>query len=120
MTEPTRQSETEILQRAIDRWGVRLQSNQCIQEMAELIVAITKLQQLYDAPHTEQIAARDNLIEEIADVEIMIDQMKLMYGEQDIRKQRDYKLQRLVNRLDALQDEENKLFECVRDKWEVW
>lgn len=44
-------------------------------------------------------AALANVIEEIADVEIMIDQLKIMYGEKAVEAVRGEKLERLEGRL---------------------
>jgi len=94
--------ERGIMQRAIDRYGVQAQSDQCVQECAELTQAIMKIRQLSIASHTEQVAALENIIEEIADVGIMIDQMRMIYGAADVDAARERKLVRLAQRLDAL------------------
>lgn len=98
MTELT---DRDILNQAIVYYGVQAQMSQTIQEMAELIQAITKFQSADYLPHEKQVAVRDNLIEEIADVEIMIDQMKIMFGELDVSQLREYKLERLLERMNA-------------------
>ena len=66
----------EILQWAHGKYGLLAQSDMCIEEMAELTQAILKWRR-----HWGDVAVFNNLIEEIVDVEIMITQMKMMYGE---------------------------------------
>lgn len=57
---------------ALEKWGRESQLNMCIEECAELIQAIQKIRR---NPNTENIR---NLCEEIADVEIMIEQMRMI------------------------------------------
>lgn len=56
----------EILQ----HYGIMAQRRQLVEECAELIQAVCKLERRLDA------AALYNFIEELADVEIMVEQMK--------------------------------------------
>ena len=68
-----------------ERYGYEPQSRQCIEEMAELTQAINKLwrKQNFGGNSREIAEAQENLLEEIADVLIMIWQMKelLVFGE---------------------------------------
>lgn len=57
-----------------DHYGYELQSNQLIEEMAELTQAISK----YRRDNSK--ANFDNIIEEIADVEVMLHQIKHLLG----------------------------------------
>lgn len=90
----------EILERAIGTYGYHAQVNMCLEEMAELAKALLKMQRS-DGDVMEKM---DNIREEIADVQIMIDQMKLIYGEEPVGKSERLKLARLEERLDAHQD----------------
>ena len=58
----------EILKAAINYYGAEHQENMCIEECAELIQAINKKRR--GKPH--------NIPEEIADVEITLEQLKLI------------------------------------------
>ena len=59
-------TDNEILEAAINKYGAFAQENMCIEECAELIQAINKKHR--GLPH--------NIAEEIADVEIVLAQLK--------------------------------------------
>lgn len=85
----------EILERAIHTYGQHVQVDMCLEEMAELAKALLKMRR-----SGGDIADKlDNIREEIADVQIMIDQMKMIYGEELIKKIERLKLARLEKRL---------------------
>lgn len=81
----------EILRAAVDTYGKDAQTDMMIEEMSELTKALLKHRR-YGTSETF-----DNVLEEMADVEIMLDQMKLIYGDHPIV--RDSKIQRLASRL---------------------
>ncbi|MCD8356273.1 MAG: hypothetical protein LUE11_06850 [Clostridia bacterium] len=91
--------EENIMQRAIDTYGVQAQCDVAIEEMAELTKALLKIRRADD--HTAQMAALDNIIEEIADVSIMVDQLKIMWGPKYVEEARYQKLRRLDGRLNG-------------------
>lgn len=62
----------EVLRLAIKTYGGDKQAQMCIEEMAELTQAICKWKR-------NGFVVTDNLIEEIADVEIMIKQMRIQF-----------------------------------------
>lgn len=87
-------NETIILQKAINRWGEDAQTKMVLEEMSELQKEICKRWRGKD--NTSEIA------EEIADVAIMLDQLKLMLGiRDDVSLFREKKLCRLAQRLEA-------------------
>lgn len=65
--------DERIMRQAIETYGVQAQCDVAIEEMAELTKAIVKIRRVADDYGKTQ-AALDNLMEEIADVDIMIDQ----------------------------------------------
>jgi NTP pyrophosphatase (non-canonical NTP hydrolase) len=67
-------------------WSSRLTQEEC----AELIKAINKL---WRFPLNEDVKL--NVIEEIADVEIMLEQMRLIFGDESIDEVKVAKTQRL-------------------------
>jgi NTP pyrophosphatase (non-canonical NTP hydrolase) len=67
----------------------------CIEEMSELTKALLKLRRASTQPEMQK--CRENIREEIADVQIMIDQMRMVYG--DTAEQETYKIQRLRKRM---------------------
>lgn len=90
--------DERIMRQAIETYGVQAQCDVAIEEMAELTKAIVKIRRVADDYGKTQ-AALDNLLEEIADVDIMIDQMKIMWGPKQVEEHRKKKLERLDRRL---------------------
>ena len=88
-----------IMRKAIDTYGVEAQCDVAVEEMAELTKAIVKIRRVADDYEKTQ-AALDNLLEEIADVDIMIDQLKIMWGPKQVEEYRRKKLARLDRRLE--------------------
>ena len=90
--------DERIMRQAIETYGVQSQCDVAIEEMAELTKAIVKIRRVADDYGKTQ-AALDNLLEEIADVDIMIDQLKIMCGPKQVEEYRKKKLERLERRL---------------------
>ncbi len=83
--------ELRVFKNAVTQWGVDAQLNQAIEECAELIQAINKFRRIND---------RDNLLEEIADVEIMIGQLKIILNDSaSIGNIVDSKINKLIRKL---------------------
>lgn len=86
-----------------ERYGYEPQSRQCIEEMAELTQAINKLwrKQNFGGSSKEIAEAHDNLQEEIADVLIMIWQLKILLGigEGELQNIINAKLDRQLERI---------------------
>lgn len=76
-----------IYELAIKKWGKDLQIAIAIEEMAELTKELVKCWRKKE----------HNVLEELADVEIMINQLKIIFG--DTRIMRDQKLIRLAKML---------------------
>jgi len=82
---------TELLNRALDKWGYGTQALIWIEELSELIQVIAKRDRVINPSHDCQIA------DEIADVDICLDQMKNLFPEyQEIKQQKIERLRRLV------------------------
>ena len=81
----------EIYKKAIAQYGVEPQKKMAIEEMAELMNALMK----FDRGRNTV----DDIIEEIADVTIMMSQLAIIYGQKAVQLQIDYKTQRLSRRL---------------------
>jgi len=82
--------------------GYKEQSNQLIEECAELIQAVNKYRRAMSRIHSKDVdIALENLIEEIADVEIMLEQIKylLQIPEEDIQAMKLYKVNRTRERI---------------------
>ncbi|MGA4517378.1 hypothetical protein ACPA0F_08925 [Solibacillus silvestris] len=88
------QEETNVFVRAIEKYGVAHQLIVAIEEMAELQKETTKA--------LRNCGSREHIIEEIADVEIMLFQMKQIFHikEEDIADYKNAKALRLQKRMD--------------------
>jgi len=89
-------NRTEILQEAIKKYGVNNQCDVCIEEMSELTKELLKLRR--ESTQAGFQKRRENIKEEIADVQIMLDQMRIIFG--DTSEQEEFKVNRLRERLE--------------------
>lgn len=90
----------DILNLAINSYGASSQEDMMIEECSELVKAILKLRRFYDSGYDGEVEEKKYIKaikEEIADVQIMLDQMKLIYGSTE--KEEEYKIRRLKKRL---------------------
>lgn len=84
-----------IYERALSAWGKNAQMMQVVEEMSELIKEIIKNINRNKNNVTE-------LVEETADVEIMLEQLKLCYNiKEQVDAYKEAKLIKLSERLDA-------------------
>ena len=83
-------------------YGYEPQSRQCIEEMAELTQAINKFwRKMRGADASEAEKARDHVIEELADVQIMVWQMEQLLGaEREVDTEIEKKLDRQIARIE--------------------
>ena len=89
------------LQRAIDTYGEIRQVDKCVEEMSELTKALLKLR--YAKPTgVEADILRDAVSEEMADVEIMLEQLHMIYqNDNKVNEYRQKKIERLERRLNG-------------------
>ena len=85
-----------ILEDAVNTWGKRSQEDMMLEKMSELAKAVLKLRRVKDPLMTKY--AIESIRSEMADVQIMLDQMKIMFGDVDSYEQE--KLERLLQRLE--------------------
>ena len=96
---------SEELKRVADYYGYEEQSNQLIEECAELIQALNKYRRAsgkgQPIAEYQKTTVLENIIEEIADVEVMLDQIKylLNISEKDILTVKQAKTIRQRNRM---------------------
>ena len=84
--------QIEVLNRAINKYGPTMQKTVAIEEMSELTKEIVK--DIRDMPCRLAIA------EEIADVEIMLEQLKMIYGAHEaVERFKVSKINRLNQRI---------------------
>jgi len=88
-------NEVKIMQTALDQWGLNAQVGQTIEECAELIVVLQKYINRTERPEV------DDILGEIADVEMMLAQMRLVFGISDaaLRVRIEEKFERLTQYL---------------------
>lgn len=96
-TESTRRmNRNQILHAAIETFGRERQIMKMVGEMGELAQAISKL---YDAKTDQEIIISEmHINDEMADVQIMLDQMRILFGSTDIKERK--KLIRLQRRIE--------------------
>lgn len=89
----TRLSFREVCELAVDVFGKRAQMDMVNEECSELIQAVCK--------RLRGVENRDNIIEEIADVELMLEQLKYMedISPQKIEEAKEKKIERLKDKL---------------------
>lgn len=89
------ESRKKVYEDALIRWGIHNQLVVAIEEMSELQKEICKF---FRHDGKEQ-----DLIEEVADVSIMLEQIILMFDiEEDVKKVMEEKIQRLERRLSII------------------
>ena len=89
-------NEIKIMQKALNQWGLNAQVGQTVEECAELIVALQKY--INRTPRSDTI---DSILDEIADVEMMLAQMRLALNIDDdtLRENIENKFERLCQYL---------------------
>lgn len=98
MAGATEKSCEDILREAVLHYGGPMQEIKAIEELGELIQAIAKRWTCGGAEESDE--AMSNLAEEMADVEIMLEQLKIVYGNQNkVAIWREIKLGRLSARM---------------------
>ena len=93
---------TNIYKRALKAWGKEPQMLQVIEEMSELTKEILK-------NVNRKKNNLDEIIEETADVEIMLNQLKYCYGiEKQVEEYKSQKLLKIEKRIDEWEKNEGK------------
>lgn len=88
--------EIKINRKALDTWGDERQIDKMIEEMAELTVALAHWREPGARGETTEVRL-DHVREEMADVQIMLNQMQLLFG--SCREWQEKKLHKLARRL---------------------
>lgn len=81
------------LRMAIAKYGMDAQLGMVSEECGELIVAVNKYLR------SKSPEAKERLVEEVADVEIMLDQMRIIFDESEINFHKQKKVNRLEQRM---------------------
>lgn len=90
----------DIVRKAIAKYGDTMQLTVAIEELSELQKELCKAIRVYNTEDVNNYV--DNIIEEIADVEIMLSQLKVIFAirDEEIERVKDFKLTRLEARLE--------------------
>lgn len=99
--------ERTVEERAVAVWGVDAQLRQAQEELAELIAAINRF--------SRGRSSASSVIEEIADVEIMCFQLRLLFGGEAIERAKHQKKLRLLERVERAEKLPQKYLE--EDRW---
>ena len=115
----------ENIKNIAEHYGYDSQSRMMIEEMAELAQAINKLYRVQGNGQPTDIdikEALDHIHEEMADVEIVLDQIKWLLGcEANVKIWKDIKIARQVKRIEAEDDRKkaermaNRIRELVKE-----
>ena len=96
--------DTDILNKAIDKYGTSGQIDKSIEEMSELTKALLK--ERYARMTNSHNEAIDNVCEELADAVIMLNQLVLIFTErylafsrEDLQKVVNFKIERLKGKI---------------------
>ena len=91
----------DVMRKAIEKWGIEMQSVVAIEELSELQKELAKaIRCLCKIKVSDKV----NIIEEVADVQIMLWQIQKMYGIsiEELGEEINYKLLRLSRRIDGI------------------
>ena len=91
MTGKKRMDHRLIFEQALKQWGAELQFDMVVEECAELIHAINA--------YKRGRATADQVLDEIADVQIMLNQMRVVFGMTETHVVYHRQLNRLYERL---------------------
>jgi hypothetical protein len=96
--------DTDVLNKAIDKYGTLGQIDKAIEEMSELTKALLK--ERYARMTQSHLEAIDNVCEELADAVIMLNQLVLIFTEryhafsrEDLQKVVNFKIERLKGKI---------------------
>lgn len=107
-----KEEQKKIEEKAVCFWGPTSQRIKAIEEMSELIKELCK----WEFHKTEETQA--HITEEMADVEIMLEQLKLIFqNTQKIEEWKDKKITRLAEKLDTELQERDKMITEELQRW---
>lgn len=96
--------DTDVLNKAIDKYGTSGQIDKSIEEMSELTKALLK--ERYARMTQNHLEAIDNVCEELADAVIMLNQLVIIFTEryhafskEDLQKVVNFKIERLKGKI---------------------
>jgi len=92
--------KVEVLEKAVKTYGCMHQTIKATEELSELLVVLNKWLGMSENENIAKFHAKHNIREECADVEIMLSQLKIIFG--DWSGWTRYKMDRLEDRINAI------------------
>lgn len=109
-------SNLNLYHEAVDLWGADIQTDIAIEEMSELIKALIKFRRYGNAYNLKTKKYRKSeVIEEIADVQLMLNQLKYIYGEIQYSKTEEYAIESLIKRIKISKSKKDMIETCRGD-----
>ena len=98
------QVKKDAIEKIADKFGIESRKNQLVEEMSELTQVICKINrvkanELALAPGLDQKSLEESLIEEIADVNIVLQQLIYLVGENRVERVMEEKIDRTISRM---------------------
>lgn len=87
------EEDADTFRRAVETWGLDAQIDMAVEECGEVIVALQHLQR--------ERADREEVIEELADLRIMFEQLRWYFGQDFVDPVVEEKMGRLRERLEG-------------------
>lgn len=109
----TTEERRALLDHAITAYGAPAQMDMAVEEMAELTKALCKVKRVSCA--AEAKAVLENVVEEMADVQIMLDQLRIIFH-RSTEEIEEAKLERLAGRLHTRYVENGMIREAERGR----
>ena len=109
----TTEERRALLDRAITTYGAPAQMDMAVEEMAELTKALCKIKRAQAG--CEVTAAIGNVVEEMADVQIMLDQLRLIFARSTDEVEED-KLRRLLARINSWKESKLRRWLCEQER----
>ena len=101
-----RKKHKELIEYIATQFGSEAQKNQLVEEMSELTQIICKMNRMKNkgqalASDITMESLKEHYIEELADVNIVLQQLIFLVGEDQVNKMMDKKLERTISRIIA-------------------
>lgn len=87
-----KEKRIELYQKCLSKWGEEAQTNMVYEEVGELLTALSRFKR--------GRAGHYDVMTELADVSIMVEQMATLMSYEDFEKEKEYKLNRIKQRLE--------------------
>ena len=89
---------TDLYKRAIEAYGEEHQVGVAIEELGELVTALSR-------KHYRERGTKEEVLSEIADAHIMLQQLNLIYGVENVKKAMYIKLEKLRAHVELKENE---------------